>query len=60
MERTSAIEQLPPLHAVAIRLRDGGEDDHVIAVALAIEDDQVRTVLEIADAKLANLMSART
>ncbi len=45
------------MHAVAIRLRDEGVDPHVIAVALAIEDEQVPTVLVIADAKLAALRS---
>ena len=47
------------MHAVAIRLRDEGADDHVIAVALAIDDDQVATLLEIAEAKLANLIGGR-
>ncbi len=43
------------MHAVAVRLRDDGVDLHVIAVALAIDDAQVPLVLDIADAKLANL-----
>jgi hypothetical protein len=59
VDRASAIEQLPAMHAVAIRLRDEGADDHVIAVALAIDDDQVATLLEIAEAKLANLIGGR-
>jgi hypothetical protein len=45
------------LHAVAIRLRDEGVGDHVIAVALALDDDQVPTLLRIADGKLVNLMN---
>jgi len=45
------------MHAVAIRLRDEGLRDRVIAVALGIDDDQVPTLLGIADAKLANLMA---
>jgi hypothetical protein len=56
VDRATAIEQLPALHGVAVRLRDEGAGDHVIAVALAIEDDQVPTLLEIADAKLGNLI----
>ncbi len=44
------------MHAVAVRLRDGGADDHLIAVALAIDDDQVPSLLEIADAKVSHLI----
>jgi hypothetical protein len=58
MDRSAAIEQLPALHAVAVRLSDEGADDHLIAVALAVDDDQVQTILEIAHAKLANLLTA--
>lgn len=57
MDRSSAIWQLPDLHAVAIRLRDDGFDDHVIAVALGIDDHQVDTLLHIANSKLTNLMA---
>ena len=45
------------MHAVAIRLRDERLGDHVIAVALEIDVDQVPTLLQIADSKLANLMA---
>jgi hypothetical protein len=51
------VRQLPSLHAVAIRLRDDGYGDHVIAVALELDDDQVATLLQIADSKLSNLMA---
>ena len=57
MDRPSAVRQLPVPHAVAIRLRDDGLDTHVIAVALAVDDDQVPTLLEIAERKLINLMA---
>ena len=60
MDRATAIEELPPLHDVAVRLRDEGADNHVIAVALAIDDDQVPTLLEIADAKLTNLIAGKS
>jgi len=56
VDRSAAVKQLPALHGVAIRLRDAGTNDHVIAVALDIDDDQVATLLHIADAKLANLL----
>jgi hypothetical protein len=57
MDRSSALRLLPTLHAVAIRLRDDGQSDHVIAVALEIEDDQVPVLLRIANRKLNNLMA---
>jgi hypothetical protein len=57
VNRSAAVEQLPTMHAVAIRLRDEGVGDHVIAVALAIDDDEVPNVLRIAAAKLANVMA---
>ncbi len=65
VDRSLAVRQLPVLHAVAIRLRDAGGDDHLIAVALGIDDDQVPMLLQIANSKLQNLMaqdvaSART
>jgi hypothetical protein len=52
------VRELPALHAVAIRLRDGGLDDHVIAVALELDDDQVPMLMQIAQCKLSSLMAA--
>ena len=57
MDRSVALQQLPAFHAVAIRLRDDGLGDHVIAVALGIDDDQVPVLLQIAESKLSNLIS---
>jgi hypothetical protein len=57
VDRSSAVRQLPDLHAVAIRLRDEGLSDHVIAVALEIEEAEVPILLHIADSKLTNLMA---
>ncbi len=54
-ERSQALASLPTLHAVALRLRDAGADDHIIAVAVGVDDDQVTTFLTIADQKLARL-----
>jgi len=42
---------------VAIRLRDEGQRDHLIALALEIDEDQVPTLLRLADSKLSNVMS---
>jgi hypothetical protein len=57
VDRSCGIRQLPALHAVAIRLRDDGRSDHIIAVALEIDDDQVPTLLDIAERKLEHLMA---
>jgi hypothetical protein len=45
------------MHAVAIRLRDGGFDDHTIAVATGIDEHEVPMLLRLAQRKLTNLMS---
>jgi hypothetical protein len=47
------------MHAVALRLRDNGFDDHVIAVVLGIEDVRVPSLLRIAEAKLRRLMALK-
>ncbi len=57
VDRSAALRELQAFHAVAIRLRDGGYVDHVIALALDLDDDQVPILLQLADNKLANLMS---
>ena len=57
MDRSSAIRQLPTLHAVAIRLRDQGHSDEVIATALGIENDQVALLLLVANRKLATQLA---
>lgn len=57
MDRASAVRQLPALHGVAIRLRDEGFDDHVIAVALGLDHDQVPVLMRIAASKLDRLVT---
>jgi hypothetical protein len=57
VDRSHALRELPTLHAVALRLRDNGFDDHVVAVVLDIEDIQVPTLLRVAEAKLARLVA---
>jgi hypothetical protein len=57
VNRSSALRLLPAPHAVAIRLRDEGHGNHMIAVALEMDDDQVPMMLRVADSKLANLMA---
>lgn len=57
MDRSRALHELPATDAVALRLRDGGFGDHVIAVAVDTEDVQVPALLRIAEAKLAKLIA---
>ena len=59
MNRSRALGELPTLHAVALRLRDNGFDDHVIALVLDIEDAQVPTLVRIAEAKLVKVMALK-
>lgn len=49
------IDQLPEGLAVALRLRDAGQDDSVIATALGVPEQSVPTLLDLARAKLAHL-----
>jgi hypothetical protein len=60
VDRSSAVRQLPALHAVAIRLRDEGYDDRVIATALEIDEFNVPMLMNIANSKLTNLMALDT
>jgi hypothetical protein len=59
MDRATAVFELPLPYAVAVRLRDSGSDDRTIATALAIDVDEVTTLLRMADAKLAALTCER-
>jgi hypothetical protein len=56
VDRSEAIQQLPALHAVALRLRDEGLDDGIIAIALDIDIDQVPMLHQLAERKLERLM----
>ena len=52
-----AVASLPIAHAVLLRLRAAGAEDHVIAAALDIEVDAVPALAAIALAKLERLRS---
>jgi hypothetical protein len=56
VDRNEAITRLPTLHAVAVRLRDGGADPDTISLATAVDGEAVAGLLAMADAKLARLM----
>jgi hypothetical protein len=49
--RDSHLRRLPLAHAVAVRLREAGADDELIATALDIEPEGVEPLLAIAAAK---------
>jgi len=53
--RDSLLRRLPLGHAVAVRLREAGADDEMIAAALDIEPEGVEPLLAIAGAKLRRL-----
>lgn len=59
MDREEALDQLPETHAAALRLRSRGFDDDAIAATLALEAESVAPLLQVADAKLAALLSER-
>ncbi len=55
MDRATAIRRLPEPYAAALKLHDEGFDD-LIADRLDIEPEAVRTLLRLAEAKLARLV----
>jgi hypothetical protein len=57
VHREQALEQLPAAYAIAIRLRDSGAPEDVIARGLGTEPEAVATLLDIADRKLAALVA---
>jgi DNA-directed RNA polymerase specialized sigma24 family protein len=55
MDRAAALDELPEVHAVALRLHDAGHNNTTIATALGIEIESVALLLDVAEAKLARL-----
>jgi hypothetical protein len=56
MERDDAFELLPPMYAVALRLADTDAAPDVIATAAGIEIESVPAFVELARAKLDQLV----
>jgi hypothetical protein len=54
--RAGALARLPTVHALALRLRDDGEPPDRIARLLGIEPEAVGPLLEVAGAKLKELL----
>jgi len=57
--RARAIDRLPAPYAVALRLRDAGATDDVIAEALGIDLLSLPSLLDLAEAKLAAIERRR-
>jgi hypothetical protein len=57
VERDDALELLPPLYAVALRLDDAGAAPAVIATAAGIELESVPGFVALAHAKLQEVAS---
>jgi hypothetical protein len=57
MEREEALRLLPSAHATALRLKEAGAADRLIASALAVELEAVAPLLQVAEAKLAELVA---
>jgi DNA-directed RNA polymerase specialized sigma24 family protein len=51
--RNAALDQLPLPYATALRMRDGGIADEVIAECIGVERDAIETLMRLAEAKLA-------
>ena len=51
-ERDQALDRLPLPYSMALRLRDAGVDDAVIAECIGVEPEGLQALMEIAQAKL--------
>lgn len=58
-ERAEAMRHLPGTYSLALRLRDAGLDDELIAECLAVEQEALGLLLQVAEAKLAAILEAR-
>ena len=47
------MDQLPVTYATALRMRDAGICDEVIAQCIGVEGDAISTLMQLAEAKLA-------
>jgi DNA-directed RNA polymerase specialized sigma24 family protein len=58
MDLAAALNELPEVHAKALRLHRAGTDSAGIAEALGVEVEAVVPLLRVAEAKLASLLAA--
>ncbi len=54
--RAEAIRHLPGVYSLALRLRDAGVTDELIAECLAVEREALEPLLDVAEAKLAAIL----
>jgi hypothetical protein len=55
-ERTEAMRHLPGTYSLALRLRDAGLTNELIAECLAVEREALDLLLQVAEAKLAAIL----
>ena len=55
-QRAEAIRHLPGVYSLALRLRDAGLADELIAECLAVEREALEPLLDVAEAKLAAIL----
>jgi DNA-directed RNA polymerase specialized sigma24 family protein len=55
--RIAALSELPTVHALALRLSDEGEPPDRIAKLLSVEPEAVGPLLEVASAKLEEILA---
>lgn len=56
LERVEAIRHLPSTYSLALRLREAGLVDDLIAECLGVEREALEPLLAIAEAKLAAIL----
>jgi hypothetical protein len=56
LERAEAMRRLPGTYSLALRLRDAGLTDALIAECLAVEGEALDLLLQVAEAKLAAIL----
>ncbi|HVE96637.1 MAG TPA: hypothetical protein VNA67_06595 [Pseudonocardiaceae bacterium] len=56
VERTAAMRRLPAVYSLALRLREAGLADELIAECLAVEREVLDPLWDVAEAKLAAII----
>lgn len=60
MDRTEALGRIPRAYSLALRLRDAGVAEPLIAECLTVEPEALGPLFAVAEAKLADIMARRT
>jgi DNA-directed RNA polymerase specialized sigma24 family protein len=58
VDRSEALDRLPASYAQALKLKEAGADDALIALFLDIDVDAVDPLIAVGEAKLATLQRA--